>query len=732
MSPKENNKKVSAAVRILHQKRDASARATHLMVKNDSLITYESGILGQAAVKKFFTATFLERKIMSTKTSFKRIALVAASALAIAGFSAVPANAATNAAATVNSVSLANTQATSWKTGETVTVNFMADMDSVTAAAVTTYSFTGFLSSYPSGGFKQVTAVADAAGITDTESIVALGGTSPTVSQAGTAGATFQYSIDGTTADETYTGNTLAASATRASAQFTFIPTVVGTYELKVWNEAGTANGTVDIGEAVQTISITVVATSGLAASATIINMAGPTIVTAGQNAVTDANFTTATDAVGRSAFYTSTTTRTNLAAIGVILLNSDATAAGNLHTVTASITGSGLVTVDAGAAATAGLARASSYTLTGTDNIAVVHATTDGTVGTGTITISVTDSVTGVTTVVGTRTVTTYGKTSKLEVDTTNFNIGRAGYKTGGNSTTRAAVTEIGTSTNTSTVTDGTTTTPAFIVKATDSAGNLVDTTADPTIVSSDATVVSGGTCAQDAASATYGSGTTGIGYYNCSFTTVGSAKSGSKATLTIRVLDPADATGVAYLTTTYDVTVGGAATKEVISTDATSYATGQAMIISIKATDASGNPVYDGASSPAVTVSKALGGSSLAAGIYVGGAAATSASIATATAFAPATSGEFSLTATGTDAAATALSATATVEGDQSASLALDAANAATDAANNAYDEAQNATQAASDALAAVTELAAQVTSLIASVKKLTAAVAKLSKKK
>ena len=95
MSPKEN-KKVSAAVRILHQKRDASARAVHLMVKNDSLITYESGILGQAAIKKFFIATFLERKIMSTKTSFKRIALVAASALAIAGFSAVPANAANN------------------------------------------------------------------------------------------------------------------------------------------------------------------------------------------------------------------------------------------------------------------------------------------------------------------------------------------------------------------------------------------------------------------------------------------------------------------------------------------------------------------------------------------------------------------------------------------------------------------------------------------------------------
>ena len=91
MSPKDNKKQVSAAVRILQQKRDASARATHLMVKNDSLITYEKAFEGQAAVKKFFIATFLERKIMSTKTTIKRIALVAASALALGGFSVISA-----------------------------------------------------------------------------------------------------------------------------------------------------------------------------------------------------------------------------------------------------------------------------------------------------------------------------------------------------------------------------------------------------------------------------------------------------------------------------------------------------------------------------------------------------------------------------------------------------------------------------------------------------------------
>jgi len=84
--------------------------------------------------------------------------------------------------------------------------------------------------------------------------------------------------------------------------------------------------------------------------------------------------------------------------------------------------------------------------------------------------------------------------------------------------------------------------------------------------------------------------------------------------------------------------------------------------------------------------------------------------------------------------NARAKALTATASIGAGASggdAALALDAANAATDAANNAYDEAQNATQAAQDALAAVTALAAQVKSLIASVKSLTALVSKIKAK-
>ena len=133
MSPKDNNKQVSAAVRILQQKRDASARATHLMVKNDPLITYEKAFLGQAVVKKFFAATFLERKIMSTKTITKRIALVAASALALGGFSVISAPQASAAPVAAYTTMYDTTNGYQVVGGEaTVTVGF----DSNTAATL--------------------------------------------------------------------------------------------------------------------------------------------------------------------------------------------------------------------------------------------------------------------------------------------------------------------------------------------------------------------------------------------------------------------------------------------------------------------------------------------------------------------------------------------------------------------------------------------------------------------
>ena len=82
MTPK---KQVSPAIRILRGERDASARATHL----------------EAATRKFLVTTN-ERKYMSTKTNFKRIALVAVASMGLGLLSSVPvAQASTGLALTV-------------------------------------------------------------------------------------------------------------------------------------------------------------------------------------------------------------------------------------------------------------------------------------------------------------------------------------------------------------------------------------------------------------------------------------------------------------------------------------------------------------------------------------------------------------------------------------------------------------------------------------------------------
>ena len=102
MTPK---KQVSPAIRILRGERDASARATHL----------------EAATRKFLVTTN-ERKQMSTKTNFKRIALVAIAALGLGVLSSVPAKAVVN-------------NATLTVTGTGTATNGTA-MDSTTAASV--------------------------------------------------------------------------------------------------------------------------------------------------------------------------------------------------------------------------------------------------------------------------------------------------------------------------------------------------------------------------------------------------------------------------------------------------------------------------------------------------------------------------------------------------------------------------------------------------------------------
>ena len=107
------NKQVSPAIRILRGERDASARATHL----------------EAATRKFLVTTN-ERKQMSTKTNFKRIALVAVAALGLGVLSSVPANAA------VSGVTITVTNGATPLAG-TSTTKVNSDTGTATGASIT-------------------------------------------------------------------------------------------------------------------------------------------------------------------------------------------------------------------------------------------------------------------------------------------------------------------------------------------------------------------------------------------------------------------------------------------------------------------------------------------------------------------------------------------------------------------------------------------------------------------
>ena len=619
---------------------------------------------------------------MSTKTSFKRIALVAASALAIAGFSAVPAHAAISLPLWIDTATTVGGVAV---TADTATVTRTLDTQ-LNAAAV-----------------KTITAPAGSAIIF-------------TVKTAGTFVTTniIDMSINGSIVQSDTTLGT-AATAVTATRNLPS-PSVKTTYNyvLTVYATAGTDRSASTLTSAIP-VAITVTPLDGFS---------GPLSTALKGDGNAGGAATTATDALAVDG--TATASAVNTGFITVSLFDAAGVAmanAGGDLTLNAAITGPGYLSYTTANASVAGQCSATptfgaalgrSIATTTADAVGTIYICADGNSGTSTITVSVTDE-NGVTAQVGSvKTVTFFGAATTLSVHAANYTIGKSGGAVTGATTASS------------------TTTPAIVIKQVDKLG-VVASTATPTVVSSDVTVVASGSCVADLADATYGYGATG--YYDCSFTTASSAKSGDKATLTFRIVDPADATK--FLTTTQAVTVGGSVATETLSFDAASYAAGAPMVITRTAVDSSGNPVFDGASVPAVSFTKAVGGTAPAAstngankGGYIGGKKVTSATAPTV--FAPAVSGEFSAYMTSGNTAATTLTAVSSVEGDQSSSLALDAANAATDAANNAYDEAQNATQAASDALAAVTELATQVTSLIASVKKLTAAVAKLSKKK
>jgi hypothetical protein len=516
------------------------------------------------------------------------------------------------------------------------------------------------------------------------------------------------------------TSEATAGAATQVNSFIKFTaPTTAGTYPMTIQHSVDgfftTAYPNEDRPFADIAFTLTVKAASGLSTALSTAYIMGPA---AGAGAGDTTTNVAAYSAVKKAG--------TKIAQIEVTLKNADGSAAKGLHTVAASITGSGFVTVDTMADAAPGAARASSLAADA-GGLAYVHIAADGNAGVGTITVTVTDSATFATTTLGTWTVTSSGSVTKLTA-TAIYTVGRAGgFTTGSGSSNRTTDAII----------------PAVIIKATDSLGNIVSGLTISALSSNTASVNSAIIIAEDTPLALFSSG--GLGFYNASFSTTSAAKSGDVATLTFRILDPADPLGVAFLTAPVTVTVGGTIATETLSLDKTSYDPGEAMVITRTAKDSAGNPVYDGAASPAVTFNKAVGGTpSVALGAYVGGVSATSATKPSV--FAPVTGGAFLASMTSGNTAKSLVTATATIAADttatdisqaaaDAAAEATDAANAATDAANAAAEAADAATAAAQDAADAVAALSTQVAGLIGDLRKqitsLTNLVIKIQKK-
>jgi len=556
--------------------------------------------------------------------SLKKVAAVAVASLAIGGLSSVPANAAVG----TPTLPIYLDAATST----------VATVDFVTAAAAGDAAYTKGLIT---GSMTAIT--------TKTSQAVVL-----SVGAAASAFGTndlFDLSLNGTVVA------TAVGKAAITADNLTYTPAKAGTYaaNIRVY-----VTGTTRVA-AVQTVDIpftwTVTALPGYS------NSLSTGFVTYGNGTTTPSSTTS-----GLQNIQSATASTANRASISAVINDTTGAAYASGASLSAEISGPGylkwanqaVTASQCDVSPTYGANVGRSLAARAVDAQSVVYVCADGTAGVATVTLKITSEADVVTTL-ATRTVTFTGAVKTITA-TPVMTIAKSGGAALGVSTAnRTAATDV----------------PSFIVQALDSAGNGVSGLSFTAVSSATAIMQSSLTCTEDIkiAANIYSSG--GVGFYNCLATSSSGAASGNTATLTVRTVNPADAT--TYLTADVKYTIGGTATTgtEVLSFDKLTYAPGEAMIITRTGKDSSGNPVHDGLASPAVTFNKGVGGTAPAAGLYVKGTSASSTSAATATVFAPVTPGSFIVTATAANGAT--ITATATVT-DANAGLMtqIDALNA------------------------------------------------------
>ena len=649
MSPKDNNKQVSDAIRILQREGDVSARATHLKATDGNV-----------------PSVTIERKIMSTKTSIKRIALVAAAALALGGVSIITASSA-NAAVYTPVVKYSN----------------MYDLTNGYQVV---------------GGQASVTIAVD----TGTITTVSISGAGAVVSATRTSifetltsvtGSSFQINplrnITGGTLTLAESGNAYSETATVVLSSAATGTTTITVQPLNTDGTPGTA----------VTKTVTWTASGTLAASAISTVLVENTGATIDMSASTDSTvplYETASNTVGST-----------VAGLRVLIKDQNGNGV-NAATFTAIVTGPGVINTAAGTTTAAFTASTQYRALTGTTSssgYAALAISADGSAGVTTITItSGTATATKSLTFVGSAKTYTpaagkgYFAVATTGSSSTDYGVAVVVKDSAGNLVKSGTVYASSSATSVATVSASASIVAGYAYfavtgvtagKATITFTNAT-TAAATTITSSQAIEVTSGTA-----------DTVEMSFDKASY------NPGEKVSLQVKLTNAA---GRPIADGTYEIFYTGLSANLQTQPDSsgglTEYGTGYAggeTSVTTTAGVAELNffaPVTPGTITITATTLKASTSSSALSQNVRAKALSVSAEIASVNAV------------------------------DPNAALALDAANAATDAANNAYDEAQNATQAASDALAAVTALAAQVKSLIASVKKLTAAVAKLKK--
>jgi len=662
---------------------------------------------------------------MSTKTNLKRIAAVAALALALGGLSSLAAQASAVTTATLNGATT-NTSVSLTPTVSTFT--------NLSLAAGTNDSVYTIMTSGVGSVFYPGTAPAGSTLQASGNSEIWSNGTG---SLGSTPGATVGSAFS--------TNSTLTFSAFSQSAGVETI-TVYGsnngvadpalTYTL-TWGAAPTVSA----------------ANSFVAANNAADIAAGTVGTTAGTLKVNSASADTGITVVGNTP---------NVLAGGAVvgLYNNAATpGAVTTDTISASVAGSGIVTISnasfSGAPAVSGNVTLSGTSVAGryvvtssATQFAVVKLYSDGTSGKSTVTI--TDATTG--TVIGTFTVMFYSTNVASLVATTNYSV-PLGVSAGvlGGFTAKATAGFTG-----STGVLSSTLEPVTVV-AKDSSGNVIPSVAGISVTSGTPSVATvSSTALWDSVNSVY--------YPVITPVAVGST-----------VLTFTDtATGLVVAKTTVNVasTVVSSVTG---SSDAASYGPGVKVTYILTAKDSAGNAVADGsysdliATAPsvnfAVSGSALPGVSSAVAGTPAGstGPIAFVGGVNNSSLYAPISSADVvisgGLLGAGSDVAVASHGAkisevdfTVVNPADTAANAATAAANEATDAANAAVDAAkaagdsadaalaaaQDAGGKASAALAAVTALTQQVTTLLAKIAaisvtlaKISAAVAKLAKK-